>query len=54
MQIGWGVISCIIAGQMFSAINGKGLSVAVGCVIAALLIGLIAMFGIACLHVVER
>ncbi|KAL8976305.1 MAG: hypothetical protein Q9205_007656, partial [Flavoplaca limonia] len=54
LQIGWGVISCIIAGQMFSAINGKGLSVAVGCVIAALLIGLIAMFGIACLHVVER
>ena len=54
MQIGWGIIGCIIAGQMFSAINGAGLSVAVGCVISALLIGLIATFGIAIVHTIER
>ncbi|KAL9035192.1 MAG: hypothetical protein Q9180_004992, partial [Flavoplaca navasiana] len=54
LTIGWGVISCIIAGQIFSAINGGGLSIAAGCVITALLIGAIATFGIACVHVVER
>ncbi|KAL8677797.1 MAG: hypothetical protein Q9186_005804 [Xanthomendoza sp. 1 TL-2023] len=54
MQIGWGTIGCIIAGQIFSAINGKGLTIAVGCVIAALLTGGIATFGIAYVHVVER
>lgn len=54
MQIGWGIIGCIIAGQMFSAVNGKGLSIAVGCVISALCIGLLATFGIAILHKFER
>ena len=54
MQIGWGIIGCIIAGQMFSAINGKGLTNAVGCVIAAICIGLIATFGIAIVYTVER
>ena len=54
MQIGWGIIGCIIAGQMFSAINGKGLNIAVGCVIAAICIGAIATFGIAIVHTVER
>ncbi len=54
MQTGWGIIGCIIAGQTFSAINGAGLSIAVGCVISALLIGLIATFGIAIVHTVQR
>ena len=54
MQVGWGIIGCIIAGQMLSAVNGAGLSIAVGCVISALGIGLIATFGIAILHTVER
>lgn len=54
MQIGWGIIGSIIAGQMFSAINGKGMTIAVGCVVAALLMGLIATFGIAIVHLIER
>lgn len=53
-QLGWGIIGSIIAGQMFSAVNGAGLSIAVGCVISALCIGLIATFGIAILHTYER
>ena len=54
MQLGWGIIGCIITGQMLSAINGAGLSIAVGCVISALCIGLIATFGIGIVHTVER
>ena len=53
-QLGWGIIASIIAGQMFSAVNGAGLSIAVGCVISALCMGLIATFGIAILHTYER
>ena len=53
-QAGWGIIECIIAGQMFSAVNGGGLSIAVGCVVSALCIGLIATFGIAFVHTYER
>ena len=52
-EIGWGIIGCIIAGQMFSAVNG-GLSIAFGCVISALLTGVIATFGIGLVHMVER
>ena len=54
LQIGWGVIGSIVAGQMFSAVNGGGMSIAVGCVIGALSIGLLAIFGIAILHTYER
>ena len=54
MQVGWTIIGCIIAGQMFSAVNGDGMSIAVGCAVAALCTGLIATFGIAIVHVYER
>ncbi|KAL9624560.1 MAG: hypothetical protein Q9160_001224 [Pyrenula sp. 1 TL-2023] len=54
MQVGWGIISCIIAGQILSAINGRGLSVAVGCVISALCIGVVTIFGIRIVYKFER
>ena len=54
LQIGWGIIGAIVAGQMFSAVNGGGLSITVGCVIGALCIGLIAAFGIAIIQTFER
>ena len=54
MQTGWGIIACITAGQLISAINGQGLSIAVGCAIAALCIGALCTFGIAILHIYER
>ena len=54
MMMGWGILGSIIAGQMFSAVNGGGMSTAVGCVITALCIGLIATFGIGILQTYER
>ena len=39
---------------MLSAVNGAGLTIAVGCAISALCIGLVAAFGIAILHTYER
>lgn len=54
LQMGWGIIGCIVAGQMLSAVNGGGMSIAVGCVVSAICIGIIATFGIAVIHVYER
>lgn len=39
---------------VLSAVNGAGLTIAVGCAISALCIGLVAAFGIAILHTYER
>ena len=54
MQIGFGTVLCIVAGQMLSAVNGAGLSIAVGCIISALCTGLIASVGITFVHRFER
>lgn len=54
MQTGWGIIACIIAGQMISAVSGHGMSIGVGCAIAALCVGGLCVFGIAILHIYER
>lgn len=54
MQTGWGIIACIAAGQLISAVNGHGLSIAVGCAIAALCNGALCTFGIATLHIYKR
>ena len=54
LQMGWGIIGAIVAGQLFSAVDGGHLSIVCGCVIGALCIGLIATFGIAIIHVYER
>ena len=54
MQTGWGIIACIIGGQIISAVNGDGLSIALGCAVAALCVGVLAIFGIAVLHILER
>ena len=54
LMVGYGVISCIIAGQMLSAVNGGHMTIIVGIVVAAIIIGLVALFGISVLHVYER
>ena len=36
MQTGWGIIGCIIAGRMISAVKGGRLTISVCCVIDAL------------------
>ena len=54
LMVGYGVISCIIAGQMLSAVNGGGMTIIVGIVVAALIIGVVALFGMSVLHVYER
>ena len=54
LQVGWGTIGCIIAGQMFSAVNSNGMTIAVGCIVSALLIGIVATFGMTIVQLWER
>ena len=54
LMIGYGIISCIIAGQMLSAVNGGHMTIIVGIIVAALIIGVVAISGIAVLHKYER
>jgi len=54
LMVGYGTISCIIAGQILSAVSEGSLSVVVGIIIVALISWLIAVFGMALFHSYER
>ncbi|KAK5163114.1 Vitamin B6 transporter [Saxophila tyrrhenica] len=54
LMVGYGTIDCIIGGQVLSAVNGGGLSIAVGTVIIALLECVIAGFGLKIFSYYER
>ena len=43
---GYGMLSCILGGQVLSGVSGDGMSIAVGVVIVAILVCLFAAFGI--------
>ena len=54
LQVGYNVISCIIAGQILSAVSGGSLSIVVGIIITALISWLVAVFGMAVFQTYER
>lgn len=54
VQLGWGLIDCLVSGMILSAVNGHGMSITVGIVISALLTWVIIVFGIKWFHVFER
>ncbi|KAI4114865.1 MAG: hypothetical protein LQ345_004435, partial [Seirophora villosa] len=53
IMVGYGTISCIIGGQVLSAVSGGTMSVVVGIVIIALICWAIAVFGMKPFHVYE-
>ena len=54
LMIGYVVISCIIGGQILSAVSGGSMSVVVGIVIIVIITWAIAVFGMTPFHVYER
>lgn len=54
IMIGFGMIDCIIGGQLLSAVSGGSMSIMVGIVIIAGISWLVAVFGISIFHVYER
>ena len=54
IMIGYGTISCILGGQILSAVSGGSMTVIVGIVIIALITWIVAVFGMEIFHVYER
>lgn len=54
IMVGYGTISCILGGQILSAVSGGSMTVIVGIVIIALITWIVAVFGMEPFHVYER
>ena len=54
LMVGYNILSCILGGQVLSAVSGGSMSVVVGIVIVALICWIIAVFGMTPFHVYER
>ena len=53
-MVGYGLIDCIIGGQIISAVSGGNISIVVGIVIVAFISWAVAVFGMAIFHAYER
>ena len=54
LMVGYATITCIVAGQILSAVSGGSMTVIVGIVIAALISWVVAVFGMKIFHTYER
>ena len=54
IMVGYGTISCIIAGEILSAVSNGTMSVVAGIIITAFVSWLVAVFGMGLFHVYER
>ncbi|KAH6716245.1 permease for cytosine/purines, uracil, thiamine, allantoin-domain-containing protein [Leptodontidium sp. MPI-SDFR-AT-0119] len=54
IMVGYGLIDCVIGGQMLSAVSGGSMSIVVGIIIVALISLVVAVFGMALFHAYER
>ncbi|KAI1335043.1 permease for cytosine/purines, uracil, thiamine, allantoin-domain-containing protein [Xylariaceae sp. FL0016] len=54
IELGYGLVDCLVAGLILSAVNGAGLTVVVGIIITAIITWVVATFGIKWFHTFER
>lgn len=54
IMLGYGLVDCLFAGQVLSAVANGSMSVIVGIIIAALISLVVAIFGIKVFHTYER
>ncbi|KAI1105606.1 FAD/NAD(P)-binding domain-containing protein [Jackrogersella minutella] len=54
IELGYGLVDCLVAGLILSAVNGAGLTVIVGIVITAIITWIVATFGIKWFHTFEK
>ncbi|KAH8645415.1 permease for cytosine/purines, uracil, thiamine, allantoin-domain-containing protein [Xylariales sp. PMI_506] len=54
VNIGFGVISSVVAGQLINAVSDFTVSISVGCVIICLLSFVVSLFGFRVIHTVEK
>ncbi|KIW16056.1 hypothetical protein PV08_06107 [Exophiala spinifera] len=54
IMLGYGLVDCLIAGQLLSAVANGSMTVIVGTIIAAIISLVVALFGIKIFHIYER
>lgn len=54
IMVGYGMIDCLVGGQILSAVSGGSMSIIVGIVIVAIITWAVAVFGMAVFHHYER
>ena len=54
LMVGYAIISCIIGGQILSAVSGGSMSIVVGIIIIALITWTVAVFGMTPFQIYER
>ncbi|KAF2182884.1 hypothetical protein K469DRAFT_740190 [Zopfia rhizophila CBS 207.26] len=54
LMVGYCTIDCIIGGQVLSAVSGGSMTIAVGIVVVAFVVLIIAVFGLNVFHIYER
>ncbi|CAK7238134.1 Vitamin B6 transporter [Sporothrix eucalyptigena] len=54
IEVGYGVVDCLVAGLILNAVSGYKMTVVVGIVVSALIAWIIATFGIKWFHAFER
>ena len=54
IMVGYGMIDCVIGGQILSAVAGGQMSIVVGIIIVALISWVVATFGMSVFHLYER
>ncbi|KAJ5887453.1 hypothetical protein N7495_007494 [Penicillium taxi] len=54
IMLGYGMIDCLVGGQILSAVSGGGMTVVVGIIIVAIITWVVVLFGMRIFHVYER
>ncbi|CAK7221831.1 Vitamin B6 transporter [Sporothrix curviconia] len=54
IELGYGLVDALLAGQILSAVNGGGMSVIVGVIIATVIVLAVCLLGIRMFHLYER
>jgi len=54
IMLGYGMIDCLIGGQVLSAVSGGNVTVVAGIIIVAVITWVVAVFGMSIFHLYER
>ncbi len=54
IMLGYGMIDCLVGGQVLSAVSGGKVSVVVGVIIVAIITWIVVIFGMSLFQVYER
>lgn len=54
IELGYGLVDCLVAGLILSAVNGGGMTPIVGVVVSAIITWTVTTFGIKMFHTFER